>query len=59
MMEWLWKGNDFRQFVIHDLEGELYAQDSGSQLLSVWLQSQPDLETKVRKESSGTQAIVT
>ncbi|WP_434577353.1 hypothetical protein J3P95_10815 [Pseudomonas sp. Z5-35] len=58
MMEWLRRGRDFRQFIISDLEEELYTQDRGSQLLSAHLKSQPDFETKVLKETSSTQTIV-
>ncbi|MEN2424437.1 hypothetical protein [Chromobacterium vaccinii] len=59
MIEWLRKGENCREFITLDLEGELYAQDQGAQLLSVHLNSQPSFETRVRKDESGKQAIVT
>ncbi|WP_139369622.1 hypothetical protein [Xanthomonas axonopodis] len=59
MMAWLRKGNDFRKFITHDLEDELYAQDRDSQLLSMHFESQPSFETRLRKEKSDAQAVVT
>lgn len=59
MIEWLRKGGDCQEFITLDLESELYAQDQGAQLLFVHLNSQPSFETRVRKDESGKQAIVT
>ncbi|CAJ0822884.1 hypothetical protein [Ralstonia flaminis] len=58
MIEWLGRGKDFRTFVIHDIEGELYAQDRASQLLAVHCKMPPVLETKVRQGATG-EGIVT
>jgi hypothetical protein len=59
MIEWLRKGRDFRQFVVCDIESELYAQDSGAQLLSVNCKAKPNFETKVKTDSNGRSGIVT
>ena len=59
MMTWLRKGMDSREFIVFDLEDELYAQDQGAQLLSVNLKSQPSFETRVRKDELGAKAVVT
>lgn len=60
MIEWLRKGKDFRGFIVHDIESELYAQDQGSQLLSVKCKTKPEYETKIRRENDrASKAIVT
>ena len=59
MLEWLKKGKDFRQFVIHDIETELYAQDASSQLLSVNCKAKPNFETKVKTDHQGRSGLVT
>ena len=59
MIEWIRKGSDFRQFVVNDIEVELYAQDHGAQLLSVKCKARPSFETKVRQEKSASRALVT
>lgn len=60
MIAWLGKGKDFRQFVVNDVETELYAQDKGAQLLSVHCRSKPNYETGARPNNDGTsKAIVT
>jgi uncharacterized HAD superfamily protein len=48
MIEWVGKGKDFRKFVVNDIEAELYAQDKGSQLISVHCKSVPDYKTFAR-----------
>ena len=47
MIEWLGKGPSFRDFMVSDVEHELYAQDQGSQLLSMELAGEPKYETKL------------
>ena len=59
MLEWMRKGRDFRQFVVHDIETELYAQDAGSQLLSVNCKARPNFETKVKTDHQGQSGVVT
>ena len=60
MIEWLRKGKDFREFIVNDIESELYAQDQGSQLLSVKCKMKPEYETKILRENEGaSKAIVT
>lgn len=60
MIRWLRKGTNFRQFVIGDIEHELYSQDGGAQLLSVRCREKPKLQTKaLRRSPNDTQAIVT
>lgn len=49
MIAWLGLGPDFRRFVTNDVEGELYAQTPGAQLLSITCKETPNLVT------SGTQ----
>ncbi len=51
MIEWLGKGKDFRQFVVNDIEEELYAQDPNSQLLSVDCIAEPEYETKLLRQN--------
>jgi hypothetical protein len=58
MIEWLRRGKDFRQFVVNDVETELYAQDGGSQLLSLAC-GVPEFETKLRPESPNGEAVIT
>ncbi|XZG71321.1 hypothetical protein ACTSKR_05515 [Chitinibacteraceae bacterium HSL-7] len=59
MIEWIRKGRDFRQFVVNDIEVELYTQDASAQLLSVECKARPKIETKVRQEGSAARVIVT
>jgi hypothetical protein len=59
MLEWMRKGPDFRQFVVHDIETELYAQDASSQLLSVNCKAKPNFETKVKTDHQGQNGVVT
>ncbi len=59
MIKWLRKGDDVAQFVISDVENELYAQDGGSQLLSVHCLKRPEFQTKaLKKHPNDTQVIV-
>jgi len=55
MIEWLGKGKDFRQFIVNDIETELYAQDSNSQLLSVNCVAKPECETKLIRQNEADQ----
>jgi hypothetical protein len=59
MLEWMRKGRDFRQFVINDIETELYAQDANSQLLSVNCKAKPNFETKVKTSQDAQSGVVT
>jgi hypothetical protein len=60
MIEWLRKGRDFRQFVVNDVEAELYAQDNEAQLLSISCNSKPECETKAKRQpGSDSKAILT
>lgn len=60
MIEWLQKGADFRQFVVSDVEVELYAQDAASQLLSVTCNSDLVCETQARRIAGNEmQAVLT
>lgn len=58
MVEWLGKGRDFRKFVIHDAEGELYSQDKGAQLLSAHCRANPKYETRALPKNDGTSIAV-
>jgi len=55
MIEWLGKGKDFREFVVSDIEEELYAQDPNSLLLSVNCTAKPEYETKLLRENEASQ----
>lgn len=59
MIAMLGRGSDFRQFVTNDVEGELYAQTPGAQLVSITCKEAPRLETSAAKNGSGNSAIVT
>lgn len=58
MIEWLGKGSDFRQFIANDIETELYAQDQGSQLLSVNCVAKPEYETKLLRQDDISQKAI-
>lgn len=58
MIEWLGRGRDIRQFVVQDVESELYAQDKGAQVLSVECTGEPLYETKVKREGSSSRGVV-
>jgi hypothetical protein len=60
MIAWLGKGKDFRQFIVNDVETELYAQDKTAQVLSVRCKSTPRYETRARPDNDGSsKAVVT
>ncbi|WP_338768680.1 hypothetical protein [Massilia sp. METH4] len=59
MLAWLRKGKDFRQFVVNDIETELYAQDANSQLLSVNCKEKPTFDTKVKTDQQAKTGVVT
>lgn len=50
MINWLRKGSDVTLFVVGDVESELYAQDSASQLISVHCLRKPEYQTKALKK---------
>jgi hypothetical protein len=59
MIAMLGRGSDFRQFVTHDVEGELYAQTPGAQLISITCKEAPKLETSALRIGHGNSATVT
>lgn len=59
MIAMLGRGSNFRQFVTNDVEGELYAQTPGAQLLSITCKEAPRLETSAVQNRSGRNATVT
>ena len=60
MIDWLGRELPFRQFMIGDVERELYSQDNASQLVTVQLNGEPKLETKALPANDGTShAVVT
>jgi len=59
MISWLGRGNGFRQFVTNDVEGELYAQTPGAQLLSITCKGPPNLETRAMPGGVGQGATPT
>mgnify|MGYP003580293875 CR=1 FL=1 len=59
MIAMLGRGSDFRQFVTNDVEGELYAQTPGAQLLSITCKEAPRLETSAAQNGPGNNAMVT
>ncbi|MDO3509915.1 hypothetical protein [Ralstonia pseudosolanacearum] len=59
MIDWLRRGRDFRSFVTHDVEHELYSQDQAAQLLELHCEAPPTLETKVRRDLAANKGIVT
>ena len=58
MLEWLGRGRDVRQFVVNDVETELYLQDQGAQVLSIECTSDPKYETNVKREGMSQKGIV-
>jgi len=59
MYAWLGRGSDFPDFVVNDIEEELYRQTPGAQVLEVWFTGEPDLKTRAAREENGARAIVT
>ncbi|WP_322966415.1 hypothetical protein [Sphingomonas fuzhouensis] len=57
MISWLGRGGNFRQFVTNDVEGELYAQTPGAQLLSITCKGPLHLETRVMPKGQGATPI--
>lgn len=49
MIEWLGRGRDVRQFIVNDVETELYVQDRNAQVLSIECTSEPEYETKIKQ----------
>ncbi|MHA6878498.1 hypothetical protein [Ralstonia pseudosolanacearum] len=58
MIEWLRRGRDFRGFVTHDVERELYSQDQAAQLLDLHCDPSPSFETKIRPNLATNKGIV-
>jgi hypothetical protein len=54
MIEWLGRGPAFREFMVNDVERELYAQDPNAQLLSLKITGEPQQETKLLPLNDGT-----
>lgn len=59
MIAWLGRGSNFRQFVTNDVEGELYAQTPGAQLLSITCKGPLQLETSAMPQGPGQGTTVT
>lgn len=49
MIAWLGRGADFRQFVVNDMEEELYWPTPGAQLLEVRRKAEPQVATSVKQ----------
>jgi len=58
MLEWLGRGSDVRQFVVNDVEAELYSQDQGAQVLSIECTADPEYETKVKRQGASQKGVV-
>lgn len=58
MVEWLGRGKEVRQFVVGDVESELYAQDRDAQVISVECIGEPEYETKIKRQDSGSRGIL-
>lgn len=59
MISWLGRGSNFRQFVTNDVEGELYGQTPGAQLLSIVCKGPLQLETSAMPQGAGPVVVVT
>lgn len=59
MISWLGRGNNFRQFVTNDVEGELYAQTPGAQLLSITCKGPLQIETNAAPQGVGQGTVAT
>ena len=60
MIEWLGLGKDYRKFVSSDVEGELYKQQPGSQLLKLACTGELELSTgALSKDGDDSKAILT
>ncbi|WP_124890949.1 hypothetical protein [Burkholderia stagnalis] len=58
MIEWLGRGRDVRQFIVNDVETELYVQDRNAQVLSIECTSEPEYETKIKQQGTREKGIV-
>ena len=58
MIKWLRKGGNVAQFVIDDIETELYTQDSASQLLSVRCLRKLEFQTKALKKNLNDNQVI-
>lgn len=60
MIEWLGLGEDYRKFVVADIESELYKQQPGSQLLKLQCMDEPELLTSaLPQDGDKSKAILT
>lgn len=59
MISWLGRGSNFRQFATNDVEGELYAQTPGAQLLSTTCKGPLQLETNAAPQGVGQGTVAT
>lgn len=59
MIAWLGRGGNFRRFVTNDVEGELYAQTPGAQLLSITCKGSPHLKTRAIPQGVGQGTVPT
>ncbi|WP_139236824.1 hypothetical protein [Rugamonas rubra] len=59
MLEWMGRGSGFRQFVINDIEVELYSQNANAQLLSVNCKAKPNFETTMKVDENTQNGVVT
>lgn len=59
MYEWLGRSGAFPEFVIHDIEEELYRQTPGAQVQEVWFTAEPHLKTSAARDGDGSGAVVT
>lgn len=55
----LGRGDSFREFVTQDVEGEVYAQTPGAQLLCIACKGAPAVETFVLQYRSENAAVLT
>lgn len=54
MITWLHRGEDFRQFVVDDVESALCEQDDGAQLQLVECIREPEYKTEVQPHNDGS-----
>jgi hypothetical protein len=60
MIEWLGLGKDYRKFVVSDVEGELYKQQPGSQLMKLQCTAEPEFLTNALPQNGDeSKAILT
>lgn len=57
MIKWLHLGEDFRQFIVNDVESALYEQDNGAQLQVVECFRAPEYKTDVLPDSNNSSIV--